>query len=654
MQNQWIFLESRNQINAARSNFGSGFQALKKLALSPEACHALEEEGIEHKILEEFFCPSEFQAQEEQNLNKLSSWAELVDSMLRKNISELSHYSLRPVSYDINLFFLLINSVTFKLHSLDRMLSKTSQQKVVYFLTNREETSPSLYFDQESIYSHLIRLVAESRGIQSVALPATEPLRSPISNLKRNIQHAYWRTKTSIGDKHRRIMAWKKRIAKVNLPLRKSNSNLIILWDAINTQGIVEECNQHGAFNVTYWDLRKSIPGTSDSSLHNRDIQNRLVQNWQNLVCDHRFLALFKWHNIDWFQSVEQRLAFFFITSIGRMVDIAEHTLRTFSESKPAAILKANERNHTDLVVTDLALNQGIPVFHYQHGGTIGYIQNYPLLVMIPYVCSERNGLENYVYLTYGNGVRKFCEQATAGHHHIPPKFEAVGSVELDGLRLLPSKQTRGRNRPRILYVTNGFYGNYPYTLLYSDTTYYRFQRDVIRMGARYPQYDFCIKPYPDKTNRNPIPSLIKNLDTKHISILENVRFSKVVHEADLIVVDFPSTTLLQALTTSAPILAYVDSRQIQLDPEARRMIKKRVTLSETPQEFFRTFKHLLSVGDSEWMASSNSEFLEHYGILKEDGNSARRAYDCLVRYTENKQCDLHETSSHLAPILNS
>ena len=61
--------------------------------------------------------------------------------------------------------------------------------------------------------------------------------------------------------------------------------------------------------------------------------------------------------------------------------------------------------------------------------------------------------------------------------------------------------------------------------------------------------------------------------------------FINLLDKADIFILEMPSTPLLEALTTSKPIIVMVDPRSISFVPAAKKIIQKRVTIAESGDE---------------------------------------------------------------------
>jgi hypothetical protein len=101
--------------------------------------------------------------------------------------------------------------------------------------------------------------------------------------------------------------------------------------------------------------------------------------------------------------------------------------------------------------------------------------------------------------------------------------------------------------------------------------------------------------------------------------------------EADLIVFDIPSTALLEALATTAPIVVFADRRSLLMRSEAKDKLRRRCTLSETPDEFIADLRRMLAAGRFERVNEPDTAFDRAYASADGDGGSAERAATAII-----------------------
>jgi len=77
------------------------------------------------------------------------------------------------------------------------------------------------------------------------------------------------------------------------------------------------------------------------------------------------------------------------------------------------------------------------------------------------------------------------------------------------------------------------------------------------------------------------------------------------------------------------------DKHYLRPCAEAQKMLRKRVLLSETREEFLTQLRRFLEKGDFSELQDPDTEFIRAYGLHAGDGCSAERAMDVLVRMSQ-------------------
>ena len=97
--------------------------------------------------------------------------------------------------------------------------------------------------------------------------------------------------------------------------------------------------------------------------------------------------------------------------------------------------------------------------------------------------------------------------------------------------------------------------------------------------------------------------------------------------ESDAIIIDAPTTTLLQALTTRRPL--FVLTRHIKYPTYAQEMLDKRAVCSDSAATLMRKLNEFLKT-DSYPANLLDREFIRAYGTNLDDRKSAERTVKVL------------------------
>ncbi len=110
-------------------------------------------------------------------------------------------------------------------------------------------------------------------------------------------------------------------------------------------------------------------------------------------------------------------------------------------------------------------------------------------------------------------------------------------------------------NRPLVVYVPTMYMGdrrvmNFPY---FSDTWYYELQKTIITTFGKQHNFNFIVKLLENGDSlENPLKQFINDLQAPNILLREDI-FFHWLYNADILIFDFPSTALYEAMAVEKP-----------------------------------------------------------------------------------------------------
>lgn len=117
--------------------------------------------------------------------------------------------------------------------------------------------------------------------------------------------------------------------------------------------------------------------------------------------------------------------------------------------------------------------------------------------------------------------------------------------------------------------------------------------------------------------------------------ISDDSKFTDLLSRAQMVILDRPSTTALEACMTEKPIFTLLSNRNWYQLPE--NLLRKRAVVAYTPKELVDSVDRYLT--DGYYPADvKNREFLNAYGVHYDDGKSAQRAADELIKIMDRKE----------------
>jgi hypothetical protein len=272
------------------------------------------------------------------------------------------------------------------------------------------------------------------------------------------------------------------------------------------------------------------------------------------------------------------------------------------------------------------------------------YILSLAKFLKIPRICFQHGEMSLYYpglwneaselmyashYFSYGENVsvEKF---ASAKKINNQIKTVSIGSPALEILRNESSK-----TRCDILYASSKFI-NYSagFVARYTDINLYKAQEQLLSYFEDY------LKINPDKVvvwkqNQERLTGQPVHKVCKVRTIREEFTFTQLLSDAQIVILDRPSTTSLEACVTDKPLFVLISSRNWFPLPE--KLLRKRAIVSYTPEELLKSVDLYLNSGiyDAD---VNNREFVVAYGSHLDDGKGHFRTLRELNKIIKNTE----------------
>ncbi|GAB4407484.1 MAG: hypothetical protein Fur0044_00430 [Anaerolineae bacterium] len=279
------------------------------------------------------------------------------------------------------------------------------------------------------------------------------------------------------------------------------------------------------------------------------------------------------------------------------------------------------------------AATHQIPRYVYQHGSSSGIDARLWAMYL----------RHSDTFLAYGPGTVDEFKQSCPEFLSTQTCLKSVGSPRLDLLRQqYQPKQTQrlraqlqaGDVRPLILYIPTCF-GTYGRAIsdiaAYPDVSYFELQQKILRLWQETPQVRLIYKEFIVANDPNSL--VMRDFIQSQIpdSIITNERLTDLMWAVDAIVVDHVITAIAEVLLTNKPLVVYMPQPNTS-SPQAIKLLRKRATVAETPEDFVTEVRLLLQRGKYSELENPNTEFLQQYCTHLHDGQSAKRAASILLQ----------------------
>lgn len=590
------------------------------VVLTPAAEHAASRARIAHVPIDALNSELELLRLSEDQAWRVDALCGYLQEHLAQHQSQasaLSGLSAHDLFYWLRILF---DSVFSRCVALEAAIDRLQPKRITLVRPAADPVQDDLFFRDGSLTPAVIQVLAPRRGVD------VREVESPRVATTIGTEVPRWRVRLSQARNGLSYLAWRT-LATRSAP---AGATLIPINEGYDVGPLTREWHRRGLprvpFRVLLWTLEGPMVPALDAGVVG--VGQRMLDG---MATDARVRDLFTFKDVNVFPVVRSRVDHLLLRVLPRVAALAERARALLRRVPGPLVVGTPAVGLPQLAVLVAARSRGTPIAFYQHGGGYG-------LLRLPMVERHDLALADY-FLSYGHGVKQFYDAAHPAAPSAAPRRRArvlpVGSAALDDLRRRQASRTRrtaGTART-VVYVTTNFARDIRYFdyRTYPDLAYWRLQREVVLRCSRRPTIRLLVKLHPSERLSHPMRDLVRDCGLVNCRVLIETPFAALLDDADLFVIDYPSSTsLLQALTTDRPIVALADAEFTRPDPRALELLRRRARVATSRDEFLR---HLdVALDDRDWSVQEprNDDFLEAYGTGV-DGDAADRAVSALL-----------------------
>lgn len=263
-----------------------------------------------------------------------------------------------------------------------------------------------------------------------------------------------------------------------------------------------------------------------------------------------------------------------------------------------------------------IAQRHAIPKVTWQHG-TTGYVRT-PIFIYEELINSK-------YYLVWGPGVtRMYADLETEFPNDTRCTFVPAGSMTLRGIF-----EAAARGAPvspvnrKILYGTMSYYHNtlnFGFDHRFDDIEMWQAQKEILAFLASLP-CGVVLKLHPGEKEDYQVREFIRDRKAENIEVIKTERkFSELALEAEIIILDCPSTIFLEALAAKKTVFALFEF--LLIPDKARGLLAKRAFISYSRRELLEQVRKYLAGEPMDQHPDNNDTgFLEYYGFPRDSGS---------------------------------
>ncbi len=557
-----------------------------------------------------------------KNFSRVETLCSTIDELASDLNPLVSEYGLQPGTDNYLFIKLLCDALTIRAHILHQILEIEKAERIVVFCNHRTDQLSAVdvslpFHSKENIFGILLGLEGwecEVDIINEAADQKSDSRQVPLRQTPNHKNPAAKRVLQKVS-KHPALLdtldCTRKRgvgsgaavaLHAMHNALRARKA-LLMVGFTYNWHYILPELYRDG-YSIAHLTLPEIVQThASEASFPNtKEILQRSL-TLENIdlspVFKTRFLPLLKRY-------------------FSELPELIKHMNTVISEVQPRAVLFGTKSNYRENIIAHIAHHHHVPVLSWQHG-TQGL--HYSLIALY------NEYLNSDYHLCFGEGVIQTfkADMKTRSKTQLAP----IGSFELEDIFF---NAGGGSQDYQALYVTAPYKNNNLYvgsSSLRTDNELWATQKRILDILGRL-NVKTIFKLHPSQCNDEHIRDFLTERGYVNIRpIKREASYVDLLAKAPCVILDSPTTTLLQALAAKKTIFAY--QGHIRFTEYARSLLDKRAYVGDDLDEFTGLLaKYFTGEPLGQHPNIEDTDLLEEYGVQKLDRQVIGRALALL------------------------
>jgi hypothetical protein len=624
----WVLVQNTEQVELAVSLRGAApGVSYSYLATMPDAHFALLERGLHSRSVHEFASDEERNGIATQLVGKIRRGTENLDRHLHFVVPDLPA-GFRPfnaIEYDTKR---LADSIAFTVAELAEFSRVESPERLLYW--GRPPT-PTFHTDDPKLFSlhpssevSAASLVLDGENLwKRLGVPA-ECLSDPVPTApgKPKLQQG-WRARVrELLNPNRVEAVGEVRSGNGGTVFRARGPRILVVGKSDNTRPFIEYALAGQKAQIDWWIHYRHDPVRLPTlRLVALGGGTREVAKVAGLISEmtEPFTPDDFWSCTETERPlrdiVHSRLSGFWRLRVPELLTLYARSLRYFKKRRPFAVIAGTANLERTQVIFQAARAFGVPLASLQHGGGYGYVLNEALV--FPELRAD-------VFASYGPEAGTSLE-AFASTRGLAAKAVGLGwrrgsmlanqvrTGDADGRA---ESQVTGR---RVIYVPTGLLGDRRCGPAHDmhDTEYCLEQVKVIEAVAGLENVDLLVKLHPKDLVPSPIRRWVEQRENPRIAVASKGKLDRLLSNADPVVIDYPTTTLIESMAVGVPIV-YLDLGIFRWTPEGEALMRESTHwVDRTPGWESRLTRAVSEALDSSATDPGANPFLAAYASLE-------------------------------------
>lgn len=604
-----LFLTEPSQLDCISNDL---LASSRIIAVTPHIAFALDQRTIPYSTPENYIGLDE--------INRIGTACnEQFDTFHASVLRHITHpfFAEHPL-LNIYYFQRLYTTITVAVRTLSAIISKEQPEEIMYMPNiggNNEQNEEFIYWEK-SLYAILLPLFSSKCKITPLFYENTVMLTPPPKIVYNRVSPKVFTP----------IVPWHiKKTAQYNILILDLKYNLPYLIDICRNN---PECNLFvlDLYGNSTWEI---FFNNHEIITQNPDyiaIKNEMKILWESLEKNTFFKSLFSIGGLDTWIAFKPHIDYFITDSLPKSYVIHDAVSKLHAEHPIDCVVSSFTVPfiHSFETIFNWARQSSVPSVVYQHGGAFGYIFR-----------QAHNRTDFHLpdyFFGFGDGVKQYAQKYCLRSTVIPvgsPMIESHASYSHSRTHLIERIPRFDHTKKTVGYISTAFHGTVHHNPsdIYPDHLYFELQKEMLELFRKTANVQFLIKTFPKRYSQI-TREYVLSLNAPNI-IIADQSVQELHALVDVYVLDFISTILLQTIASKKPVVMYYDQRTCPLEPDALKLLKKRIHYSESFEQFAEDLKYVLSSPDDPFC--SNDEFYTSYIAPELDGKSGLRAYNALL-----------------------
>jgi len=594
----------------------------------------LEKRAVPFKIPYDYYSVDELFCLAENLYGRTEEICDYLDRKILDFIPFFREKQFKPAHGFSHMIKIMLNTLCQEALNIHQVLQHANPEKVIILEMSPDRLNQNFYVDPDepgrslpldrvrmNTYSKLIKAILKKHNISEVIIRSRRYRKSngvkSFKKLTNFLQNKY----TILKNFRTQLRAIKNKSYRgwIDSKSQKEiNSPTVLVFKNTYSVGILSQYMKQNRIGRVI-EFEKNNFGQKENLQFN--LKDSIDRLWNDLREDSEFKGLFTFEGINFLSIADEYFCYLLLKGLLEIADIYNKTRIILKDEKIDVFLLSTIGYPDIWTAVEVCKSNGIPVIIWQHG-------NYA--IFDPHTQPVYHDIKNADYFfAFGNGVRNaYLEEAKKRNTEII----SIGSSCLDRINI-----NKVVKREKVVLVPLRRL-NTPLVddscQMYPNEIYWRGLIREIKLFSRFPEIRFVLKLYPSDTMKNnPLSDLLRAKRINNVVIKTRPSFIKFLDKADLLIIDSPHTTLLEAVKTDLPII-FFNNKFWKLRSGIRDLIEKRCFIADDLNNLEALLKAYLSNG---LPILKDKEFLCSYGIQHDDGNSLQRALSNLYKITSKK-----------------